>query len=207
MSRDAHVRFCEKPRVKFLRLTRLVIACQYKKDADRIKGALSNRLSKFGLKMNEDKTKLVSFSKRKQRGGEKQQTFDFLGFTFYLGKSRKGFYVVKLKTNSKRLRSKLKRVNEWARTIRNKSTTNQIIKTAASKVRGHVQYYGVSFSFADVNKFVWQTKKILFKWLNRRSQRQSFNWEKFQDILARVSFPQAKTGKNMPRAFLNQEWP
>lgn len=170
----------------------LVVACQYNRDAERIKSALSKRLDKFGLKMNEGKTKLVSFSKRKQRAGQKQQTFDFLGFTFYLGKSLKGFIVVKLKTIGKRFRSKLKKVNEWARTIRNKGTTYQIIKWAAAKVRGHIQYYGVSFNSAAIYKFVLEVTRIIHKWLNRRSQRKSFTWEKFQEILNRVNFPKAR---------------
>ena len=96
----------------------IVICCQYNRDAERIKKALSKRLEKYGLKMNEDKTKLVKFSKRQQREGIKQETFDFLGFTFYFGKSRKGFYLVKLKTIGKRFSSKLKKVNDWARSIK-----------------------------------------------------------------------------------------
>ena len=67
----------------------LVICCQYHKDAERIKRALCQRLRKYGLKMNEEKTKLVKFSKRKQKLGEDQETFDYLGFTFYIVKSRK----------------------------------------------------------------------------------------------------------------------
>jgi group II intron reverse transcriptase/maturase len=170
----------------------LVIACQYNTDAERIKIALGKRLEKYGLKMNEDKTKLVKFSRHKQRGGEKQQTFDFLGFTFFIGKTVKGHHVAKVKTNGKRLRSKLKRVNEWARSIKNKATTNQILKIAAAKVRGHIQYYGVSFNWVDVNSFVRKVRRILYKWINRRSQRKSFTWETFQKRLDWVSFPVAK---------------
>lgn len=170
----------------------LVICCQYQKDALKIKTALSQRLQKYGLKMNEEKTKLVPFSKRKQKLGEDQGTFDFLGFTFYLGKTRKGFYVVKVKTNGKRFRAKLKKVNDWARAIRNKLSMKQLMKTAAAKLRGHVQYYGVSHNYRAVEDFVYMTKRIMFKWLNRRSQRKSFNWEQFQEFLIRVNFPGAK---------------
>lgn len=170
----------------------IVICCQYNHDAERIKTALANRLGKYGLKMNEDKTKLVKFSKRKQRQGTPQETFDFLGFTFYIGKARKGYPVIKLKTNGKRFRSKLKKVNDWARTIRNKITLNQIMVIAAAKVRGHVQYYGVSHNYPTVNTFVYKVTLILFKWLNRRSQRKSFIWEKFQMLLDRIKFPKAK---------------
>lgn len=170
----------------------IVICCQYDRDAQRIKSALSHRLTKYGLKMNEDKTKLVKFSKKKQNQNEDQETFDFLGFTLYLGKCRKGYYLVKLKTNGKRFRSKLKKVNEWARTIKDKILLKQIMKIAASKTRGHVQYYGVSYNCTSVNKFVYEVRKILFKWLNRRSQRKSFTWEQFEKFLDKVQFPTAK---------------
>jgi RNA-directed DNA polymerase len=170
----------------------IVICCQYNSDAERIKSALNNRLTKYGLKMNEDKTKLVKFSRSKQRQGEKQETFDFLGFTFYYAKSQKGYYLVKVKTNGKRFRTKLKKVNDWARTIRNKVKLNQIMKIAAAKARGHIQYYGMSFNFAAVANFLRRVTKILYKWLNRRSQRKSFDWEQFEKFLIRIKFPKAK---------------
>ena len=170
----------------------LVICCQHDRDATRIKSALNNRLAKYGLRMNEDKTKLVKFSIRKQKRGEPQETFDFLGFTFYIGKSRKGFHLIKVKTNGKRFRSKLKKVNEWARAIRNKMSLNQIMKIAAAKARVHVRYYGVSHNSANVTTFIYRVKEILFKWLNRRSQRKSFTWEKFHMLLDRINFPKAE---------------
>ena len=170
----------------------IVICCQYNRDAERIKTAMSHRLTKYGLKMNEDKTKLVKFAKRKQRRGIKQDTFDFLGFTFYYGKSRKGFSLMKVKTIGKRFSSKLKKTNDWARSIRNKTSLKQIMKTAAAKVRGHIQYYGVSHNYKAVDCFIFNVKRILFKWLNRRSQRKSFSWEQFGKYLTLINFPKAK---------------
>lgn len=170
----------------------IVICCQYNRDAERIKSALNNRLAKYGLKMNEDKTKLVKFSLSKQRQGEKQETFNFLGFTFYYAKSRRGSYLIKVKTIGKRFVSKLKKVNDWARAIRNKVPMKVIMKIAASKVRGHVQYYGISHNYLAVSDFLYHVKRILFKWLNRRSQRRSFNWEEFEKFLNRIKFPKAK---------------
>jgi len=170
----------------------LVICCQYQKDAERIKRALSQRLCKYGLKMNDEKTKLVKFSRCKQKLGEDQETFDYLGFTFYIGKSRKGFYLIKVKTSGKRFRAKLKKVNEWARMIRNRLPLKQIMKIAVVKLRGHIQYYGVSHNYAAVRTFIMRTIRILFKWFNRRSQRKSFVWEKFQEFLLRENFPKAK---------------
>lgn len=170
----------------------MVICCQYQRDAERIKTALGRRLSKYRLEMNEDKTKLVSFSRRKKRQDIAQETFDFLGFTFYIGKSRKGYYLVKLKTIGKRFRTKLKMVNDWARSIKNRIPLKQIVNIASAKIRGHIQYYGVSHNYAGVDAFVVRVKRILFKWLNRRSQRKSFTWEKFEIFLARINFPKAK---------------
>ena len=68
----------------------------------------------------------------------------------------------------------------------------QLMKTAAAKLRGHIQYYGISDNFKAVKVFAYRTERILFKWLNRRSQRKSFGWEQFREFLARVKFPEAK---------------
>jgi group II intron reverse transcriptase/maturase len=170
----------------------LVICCGCKEDAERIKNALTKRLAKYNLKMNEEKTKLVNFSRRKQSNGEAQETFDFLGFTFYLSKSRRGKTVIKVKTKGKTFRAKLKKANEWARDIRNKYSLNNIMKKAAAKLRGHIQYYGVSHNYAAVHKFVRRIERILFIWLNRRSQRKSITWEQFRKYLDRIKFPKAK---------------
>lgn len=183
---------CKGKVEQFMYADDLVICCQYHKDAERIKRALAMRLQRYGLKMNEQKTKLVKFSKRKKEQGEDQETFDYLGFTFYIGKSRKGFQLIKVKTSGKRVRAKLKKVNEWAKGIRNRLPLKQITKIATAKLRGHIRYYGVSFNYTYVATFVMRVTEILFKWLNRRSQRKSFIWEKFREFLLREKFPTAK---------------
>lgn len=170
----------------------MVICCRHKKDAERIKSVLSKRLAKYKLRLNEDKTKMVSFSRRKQRHGIKQGAFDFLGFTFYLGRSRRGNVIPKLKTSGKRFRSKLNRVTEWARKNRNRLPLKQLWKTFCSKLRGHIRYYGVSHNGDKVDKFVFAAVKIMFKWLNRRSQKKSFNWEKFSLFRQRNPLPPVK---------------
>lgn len=170
----------------------LVICCQYGKDAIRIKSALSKRLAKYNLKLNEDKTKMVEFSKKKERKGIKQETFDFLGFTFYLGKARRGYIIPLIKTSGKRYRSKLTRVNEWAKQIKNKHPLKDIWKIFCSKIRGHIQYYGVSFNMRSIGKFCYEAKRIMFKWLNRRSQKKSFNWDKFKLFTNKFPMPAIK---------------
>lgn len=170
----------------------LVICCRYAEDAERIRTVLGKRLEKYKLKLNEEKTKMVNFSKRKARQGTKQETFDFLGFTFYLGRSMRGSIIPKLKTCGKRYRSKLNKVNDWAQQIRNRESLGAIWKTFCAKLRGHVQYYGVSFNNNAVGKFLAEATKILFKWLNRRSQRKSFDWDKFNLFQKKHPLPENK---------------
>lgn len=169
-----------------------VICCQYEADAQRIKRTLGQRLEKFKLQLNEEKTKLVAFDKKAAARGVKQETFDFLGFTFYWGKARSGRIIPKLRTRAKTMRTKLKRVNEWARQVRNQKSLKEIWKTLKAKLRGHVQYYGVSHNDAQVETFLYVATRIIFKWLNRRSQRKSFTWEKFQLYMALDPLPKAQ---------------
>jgi len=170
----------------------LVICCRYEEDAKRIRKVLGKRLTKYKLELNEEKTNMVSFSKSKYRRSIKQGSFEFLGFRFYLGKSLKGAIMPKVKTSGKRFRSKLNNVKAWAKQIRNKAPLGEIWKIFCAKLRGHVQYYGVSFNFKMVAKFLREAKKILFKWLNRRSQRKSFDWDKFNLFIKKHPLPNAK---------------
>jgi len=157
-----------------------VICCETQYDATRIIKALQKRLAKYKLRLNESKTRIVSFSKYNGSKDTRRGSFDFLGFTFYWGRSRKGYVVPKLKSCGKRLRVKLKRINDWARKIRNQFRLSDIWRIFCSKLRGHIQYYGVSYNAASLSKFLHVATRILFKWLNRRSQRKSFDWNKFQ---------------------------
>lgn len=169
-----------------------VICCRYKEEANKIRTALTKRLKKYNLKLNEDKTKSVRFSKKGLRQGVKQEAFNFLGFTFYLGKSRKGKVIPKVKSYGKRISTKLTRVKDWCKDIRNNNKLPTIWQSFCSKLRGHIQYYGVSFNYKAVSIFVYQAVRILFKWLNRRSQRKSFTWGKFKLFIERNPLPKVK---------------
>lgn len=158
----------------------VVVVCRHSSEAKQIKIAVQKRLADYKLKLNEDKTKLVEFSKKKARKGEQQGSFNFLGFTFYLGRSSKGIVIPKLKTNGKRMRAKLKKVNLWARETRNRVDLNTMWKIAKAKLRGHIQYYGVSFNTRQIEIFRGRVRGILFKWINRRSERRSMTWEEFE---------------------------
>jgi len=151
-----------------------VICCQYDVDAKRIREALVKRLGKYKLELNEEKTKQIPFDKRLVAQGIEQGTFDFLGFTFYWGRSKAGRIIPKLKTKAKTMKAKLNKVKEWIKEIKNRKTLSQIWKTFTAKLRGHINYYGVSHNSENVSKFVHKAEEIVFKWLNRRSQRNSF---------------------------------
>jgi RNA-directed DNA polymerase len=169
-----------------------VICCQYARDAERILRALRQRLAKYRLRLHEEKTQLVSFSKQAGRQGELPGTFEFLGLLFYWGRSRKGAVIPKVKTSGKRFRSKLHRVKEWARARKDKERLTTLWATFCAKLRGHIQYYGVSFNLAHVRRFLHRATRILWKWLNRRSQRRSMNWDQFHRFLQRHPLPRAK---------------
>jgi group II intron reverse transcriptase/maturase len=176
-----------------------VIACRYSEDAKKIRAALSKRLAKYNLKLNEDKTKMVKFSKIATKKGVKQDSFNFLGFTFYLGRSIKGRIIPKLKSCGERIISKLKKVNQWCKDIRNKYKMKDMWNLFCSKLRGHIQYYGVSHNTKALGKFVYQSVKIMFKWLNRRSQRKSFDWGKFNLFVQKYPLPRVKIYHNLFR--------
>lgn len=166
-----------------------IICCGNARDAERIMEVLDKRLAKFKLKINREKTKVVSFSKTQARVGIQQGHFDFLGFTFYLGKSKRGFWIPKLKTAKKRFVTKLKRVTEWTKSNKNKYKLSYLWKIFCAKLRGHIQYYAVSHNFIQVKAFVEESKRIFFKWMNRRSQRKSMNWDKFEKFCERHPLP------------------
>ena len=169
-----------------------IIWCECAEDATRIRSALGKRLARFNLHLNEEKTKLVPFSKRKAAKGEKQGTFEFLGFMCYWGKSRNGRIVPKLKTVRKRLRSKLVKVSEWVKSHRHKMKLVLLWKRFCRKLTGHCQYYGISHNYNEISLFFKEAVRIFFKWINRRSQKHSFNWEGFKDFLRKHPPPRPK---------------
>ena len=166
-----------------------VICCENAKDAERIRVALPKRLSKFKLRLNEDKTKTIVFNRFEK---ENSKSFDFLGFTFYLGLTKNGMVVPKLKSCGKKLRSKLTKVNLWCKQNRNTYPLPELWKSFCRKLRGHAQYYGISFNYKAVQGFILKSVKIFFKWINRRSQRKSMTFEKFSLFLLKFPPPKAK---------------
>ena len=146
----------------------------------------------FDLKLNEDKTRLVSFSREARRLGQHQGGFDFLGFCFYWGRSRQGALIPKLKTSSSRLRAKLQRVKSWLRAVSCRFPVRVWWPIFCAKLRGHVQYFGVSFNLDAVKRFLYHATRHAFRRLNRRSQRRSYSWAQFWRFVERHPLPRAR---------------
>lgn len=179
-----------------------IIGAQTKQEAYQILQDLKDRLKKFKLEVSAEKTGIKEFGRyakqnSKNRGKRKPDTFDFLGFTLYCSKSRKGNFLMKVKTNAKRQSQALKEVNIWLKKIRNKIKVKQLWKTLASKLRGHYNYYGVSSNSKSINSYYYQIRKLAFKWLNRRSQKQSFNWMEFDNYTKLYPLPKPALAYNM----------
>ncbi len=170
-----------------------VCCFRYKDDAERFYAMLIQRMAKFNLEIAPEKTRILEFGRfavenRKARGERKPETFSFLGFTFYCSSdARKGFYRVKVRTDRKKLISKLKKLNLWLKGHRHYALKELIERTNKS-LRGHYQYYGVTDNTRCLERFLGFVRKLLFKWLNRRSQRRSYNWEEFNNRVM-VLFP------------------
>ena len=171
-----------------------IIGVSNEKDANTIMEALPVRFNQYGLTIHPEKTKLVPFKRPKwsaEKPGDDSQSFSFLGFTHYWGKSLKGYWVVKRKTDSKKLRSKLKAITEWCKKNRHKPVKQQQ-ETLTSKLRGHYQYYGINGNYRSLSNYLHEVKKTWRKWLNRRTRKGRMNWDAFNDFLKSFPLPNPK---------------
>jgi len=173
-----------------------VCCFQNKYEAEIFRQRLEARFAKYGLRLAEEKTKILEFGRfaeenRRRRGEGKPETFDFLGFTFYCGlDGKKGFFRCRVKTSKKKFRSKVLRMKEWIKAHR-MTPVGELIKKINEKLAGHYQYYGVTDNTREVKNFLNATSLLLFKWLNRRSQRRSYTIDSFFNGLLRT-FPLAE---------------
>jgi len=145
---------------------------------------LPERLKKFNLELEPDKTRLIEFGRFAQencRNG-KPNTFDFLGFTHYCSKSREGKFRVKRKTSRKKFTAKVKEMKIWIK--ENRHTKIEImVKKINEKLRGHYRYFGVTDNIRMMENYLYETRRILHKWLNRRSNRTSYTFDTFAQMI------------------------
>jgi group II intron reverse transcriptase/maturase len=155
------------------------IGCELEADARRIMAVLPKRFERFGLSVHPEKTRLVSFGKppRDQKRDQGKGTFDFLGFTHYWTKSRRGNWVIKRKTARKRQHRALTRAWKWCRKHRHEPLKEQY-RMLCLKLAGHYQYYGIRGNIWMMQKLYWHVVNAWWYWLSRRSHKGKITWEK-----------------------------
>ncbi|RPJ83778.1 MAG: group II intron reverse transcriptase/maturase [Acidobacteria bacterium] len=173
-----------------------VVCFQYRWEAEQFLRELKERLGQFHLETEDSKTKLVEFGRfaepNARQRGKKPESFDFLGLTHYCGKTRYGVFKVKRKTSAKKFRAKLAEFTKWIREHRMKLRTGELLKRAKVRLRGHLQYYAITDNSAMCDSYRYQLTRLLFKWLNRRSQRKSYTWKRFLGALGWVKWPSVR---------------
>jgi len=157
-----------------------VTAFERQEDAERFHQELPERLEKFGLELSAAKTRVIPFHRDPPSGGSR---FEFLGFEFSWGKDHQGRPHLKRRTARKRLWASLVRFAQWCRAVRHLEL-RELIRALNAKLRGYYNYYGVVGNYESLETFFRQALRILFKWLNCRSQRPSYTWQGFTALLA-----------------------
>jgi len=169
---------------------------QYADDAWYIEQAMRERFVKFGLELHPEKTRIIHLDReqrcRTNRKDHQIHTFDFLGFTHYWGKSRKGNPTLRRKTSAKKFCKACKRMNEWLWQIRGTAKLKEWWPTLRAKLRGHYQYYGISGNSRAIERYHYVSNRLVFKWLNRRSQKASFKWKGFEEYLEHYPLPEPR---------------
>lgn len=160
--------------------------------ADEFRLALAARLAEAGLRLNLDKSGVVPFSKRSPKGN-----VPFLGFQFYWGRNATGRRTLKLKTQPERLGRSIQAFKEWVKLVRNRMTLDKLWSRARAKLQGHFNYFGVSYNEAKLNHFFFACNGLLFRWLNRRSQKRSFTWERYERRLRFSPLPVPPRGAEL----------
>ena len=178
------------------------LACfQYKSDAVGFRQRLADRLEGFGLQLAEEKTNCMEFGRFARedayKRGEKPKEFTFLGFTHYCGKTKQGHFKVKRRTSRKKLGQSLREYTDWAKKARCVMRKGEMLRRARSRVIGHLSYYAITDNQERSSYYVYRATRILFKWINRKSQRKAYTWEGFIQALAWVGWPQLRVRKDL----------
>lgn len=171
----------------------MVFVFQNKEEAEKFYEVLPKRLNKYGLDLHEKKSSLLESGRkvamRAATKGERLMTYQFLGFTCYWGKSRAGFWRLKYKSRSDRLRGKLKGLRVYLKENLAKETS-VVLKRVGQVVKGWVNYHAISDNQRRVSAFIYMSRRILFRWVHRKGGNHPINWTKFSQLLKRQNFPE-----------------
>ena len=165
-----------------------VIGFEYQEDALKVMNTLPKRMNKYGLRIHPEKTKLVDFN---PYGNGKVPTIDFLGFTHYWTKSKKGIAIIKRRTTAKGLRKGISKIEDYCKDHRHERLKVQH-KKLKSKLHGLYQYHGIRSNFQALKAFYRTVHQRWFYWLNRRSQTNSYTWKGYKKLLEHFVFPRPR---------------
>lgn len=167
-----------------------VITFQRREDAERVMRVLGKRLTKYGLTLSEEKTRLIRFERppRDQSNGKGPGTFDFLGFTWYWTRARKGGWRLACKTRRARLARAITAVYDWCRRHRHQPIPAQHA-ALVRRMRGHMNYFGVNGNIRALETLVHHCQRAWYKWLCRRSNKTRLTWERFNAMLTAYPLP------------------
>lgn len=178
------------------------VACfEYKQEAEEFYERLKMRMSHFGLEMEESKTRLIEFGRfavenRRKRGEGKPETFTFLGFTHYCSKARRGWFRVKRKTAGKKFSKKCRELNIVIKEMRDWKLKD-IIRRLNQILVGYYHYYGITDNGKSIGMMKRKVENILFFWLNRRSQKRSYTWKGYKDMIRQLRLAEPKIYVNI----------
>jgi RNA-directed DNA polymerase len=163
-----------------------VMVFEQERDAKRMMEALPKRCGKYGLTIHPDKTRMLRFERPslKQDGtkGDGPGSFDFLGFSHFWGRTRKGRWAVRRKTASSRLTRAVLKIHTWCRSSRHEPVAEQQ-QTLNRKLRGHYNYYGIIGNGDALYRFFAEVRVTWRKWLNRRGASRPMDYERFELLL------------------------
>ena len=170
-----------------------VIGFQDEADARRVMEVLPKRFAKYGLEIHPQKSRLLWFGKPASNQEVKRgdNTFDFLGFTHYWARSRKGNWVIKRKTSRKKVNKTVQALWNWCKKNRHMNLSRQH-SILCSKLRGHFQYFGVRCNMRAMETVRHHVRRGWRYWLNRRSSKKALDWEKFEILLTKMPLASPK---------------
>lgn len=173
-----------------------VMGFKHKRDAQEMVAALTARMGQCGLALHEQKTRLIEFGRfaaerRARRGERRPETFDFLGFTHYCSGTRSGRFMVKRKTQGRRLRRKLKQLRAEARRRMHEPVAEQH-KWLCQVLRGHYAYFGLPCNFRSLRTLWWEVRRLWHRALRRRDRKRSLSWERFLHLLEHFPLPRPR---------------
>jgi len=165
-----------------------IVVFERKDDAERVTGVLPKRMGRYGLALHPDKTRLVEFGRPDGTDRRGPGSFDFLGFTTYWCRTKRGRWMVAYKTRRARLRRFIGAVTDYCRRQRHRPVKEQHA-ALTRRIEGHFNYFGVNGNWRSLAAVIREIRGIWRKWLRRRSQRTRLTWERFEQLLEAYPLP------------------